>query len=224
LDRPENKLAGKTRMKSESTAFLLSFVLIGSTLAASKLADRGEPELLQIPLESISSSLAGWEAVSELPLSQRALDRLRPTEILSRVYRRNARRLQLFIAYYAQQRAGEAMHSPKQCLPGAGWEIWKYGSLVTPWNGSGVKINKYGVQKGTTRMLVFYWYQSGSSVIASEYQGKVLLVRDALFTGRTSGALVRFAIPDEPGAEQDGAMFAAALMGELERCFWRENP
>jgi hypothetical protein len=73
-------------------------------------------------------------------------------------------------------------------------------------------------------MLVFYWYQSGSSVIASEYQGKVLLVRDALFTGRTSGALVRFAIPDEPGAEQDGALFAAALMGEVARCFWREYP
>ena len=28
----------------------------------------------------------------------------------------------LFIAYYGSQRSGDALHSPKNCLPGAGWE------------------------------------------------------------------------------------------------------
>lgn len=208
-------------MNRTTLAFALTTVLLGSTLAASRLADYRVPEFLEAPLESIPPSLGGWEAVGEIPLTQRALDRLQPTEILSRVYRKDNRRMQLFIAYYAQQRAGEAMHSPKQCLPGTGWEIWKYGYQETPWNGTTVKINRYGVQKGTTRMLVFYWYQSGSRIIASELEGKVMLVKDALLERRTSGALVRFAVPDEPGAEQDGVHFAQALMAEVQRCFRR---
>ena len=59
----------------------------------------------------------------------RALD---PTSYLSRTYRKGSNDADLFIAFYAQQRAGESMHSPKHCLPGSGWEIWKHDSAPVP--------------------------------------------------------------------------------------------
>ncbi len=66
---------------------------------------------------------------------------------------------------------------------------------------------------------MFYWYQSGSRIVASEYLGKLLLARDAVLTGRTAGSIVRISVPDVPGADAEGSAFAAELIPEVERCF-----
>src|SRR5688500_6238885 len=94
------------------------------------------------------------------------------------------------------------MHSPKHCLPGSGWEIWKHDSSLVPINGTQVEVNKYSIQNAGTRMLMFYWYQSKNRIVANEYVGKVLLARDTLLTGRTGGSIARIVIMDKPGAEE----------------------
>jgi EpsI family protein len=33
----------------------------------------------------------------------------------------------LYIAYYNSQRKGEAVHSPRSCLPGGGWQMEDFG-------------------------------------------------------------------------------------------------
>jgi hypothetical protein len=53
--------------------------------------------------------------------------------------------------------------------------------------------------------------------------GKVLLAKDALFSGRTAGSLVRIVMPDKPGTPQQGVAFAAKLIPEVERCFGEAN-
>lgn len=208
-------------MKSGSGVYLATLAVLASTLAASRLSEHRVPEFLETPLSSVSEHLAGWQAAGALPLEGRALALLRPTDVLSRVYEKDGRRLQLFVSYYASQRAGETMHSPKQCLPGSGWQIWKQDTATVDFNGGRVTINKYGVQKAAQRMLVFYWYQSKNRILASEYLGKIFLVRDALLEGRTAGAMVRIALDDDPQASEEGLRFAAALMPQIQRCFPR---
>ena len=132
------------------------------------------------------------------------LQRLIPTSYLSREYQKGNLRLDLFISYYAQQRSGESMHSPKHCLPGSGWEIWQHGSALVPVGGQQITINKYSIQKETNRMLMFYWYQSPERILASEYSGKAYLVWDALTSGHTSGSIVRLSLPDGPGRRRRG--------------------
>ena len=111
------------------------------------------------------------------------------------------------------------MHSPKHCLPGAGWEIWGHDSATVLVNGNPVQINKYSIQNAGARMLMFYWYQSKGRIYASEYLGKVLLARDTILTGHTAGSIVRVIVPDRPGAAEDGAAFAASIIPEVQRCF-----
>jgi EpsI family protein len=113
------------------------------------------------------------------------------------------------------------MHSPKNCLPGSGWEIWKYDSAWIQTNTGKVKINKYSIENSGQRSLVFYWYQSKSRIIASEYLGKILLVQDALMDGRTAGSIVRIIVADVPGAAEEGASFAAKVIPQVQRCFGR---
>ena len=111
------------------------------------------------------------------------------------------------------------MHSPKHCLPGSGWEIWKHGSALVPVRGAQFEINRYSIQNSGTRMLMYYWYQSKTRIVASEYLGKLLLARDTIMTGQTAGSIVRITLPDTPAANQEAVAFASKLIPSVERCF-----
>ena len=202
-----------------SIPFAATAALLAGTLYVGSLTARRVPEPLIRALQDISPTIDGWKAVDEHKLDARVLKSLTPTDYLSRMYRRGESELDLFIAFYAQQRAGESMHSPKHCLPGSGWEIWRHGSSMIPVNGKAVEVNKYSIQNAGARMLMFYWYQSTSRIVASEYVGKVLLARDTILTGRTGGSIVRITVPDKPDAEQQAVAFASKLIPEVQRCF-----
>jgi EpsI family protein len=111
------------------------------------------------------------------------------------------------------------MHSPKHCLPGSGWEIWDYGSTEIATGGSDFKVNKYSIENSGDRRLVLYWYQSKGRIIASEYLGKVLLARDALFQNSTAGSIVRIIVPDQPGALDYARGFASDLIPQVQQSF-----
>jgi EpsI family protein len=201
--------------------FLITVLLLSATLVASRLSERRRSEYLAQPLENIDRQVAGWRAISDQTLGARVLKVLLPTSYLARTYQKGNRQLGLWIAFYAQQRAGEAMHSPKACLPGGGWEIWNYDSALIPVAGRQVRVNKYSIDNSGQRMLMFYWYQSRQRIIASEYLGKLLLVRDALVDGRTAGSIVRITIPDAAGASDEAVTFASGLIPQVDRCFGR---
>jgi EpsI family protein len=202
-----------------SFPFAATIVLLTGTLLISNIVGRRIAEPLVHPLEEISSAIEGWKAVDNKKLDARVLKALVPSNYLSRTYSKGESELDLFIAFYAQQRAGESMHSPKHCLPGSGWEIWRHDSSMVPVNGQSIEVNKYSIQNAGNRMVMFYWYQSTTRIVASEYVGKVLLARDTLLTGRTGGSIVRIIVPDKPDAERQVVAFAAKLIPEVQRCF-----
>jgi EpsI family protein len=193
-------------------------LLLGTTLLSGLTAHR-IPEPLAFPLDQIDSKIEGWTAGGDQTLPEPTLRALTPTAYLVRPYRKNQSQLELFIAYYAQQRAGESMHSPKHCLPGSGWEIWKHDSTLILVHGKQVQINKYSIRNAGQKMLMFYWYQSKTRIISNEYLGKILLAQDTLLSGHTAGSIIRIMLPDTPSASEEGVAFAARLIPQAERCF-----
>ena len=130
-------------------------------------------------------------------------------DYLSRVYYRSDRAaVGLYMGYYASQRQGDTIHSPLNCLPGAGWEPLSQGRLTianVDGRGNDITVNRYVVQKGLDRQLVLYWYQSHGRVVASEYTSKLYLIHDAIRLNRTDGSMVRVIAPIRHGATDDGA-------------------
>jgi EpsI family protein len=121
----------------------------------------------------------------------------------------------LYVAYYASQRQGDAIHSPLNCLPGTGWQpVTRERVRVTTGTSAGFSANRLVVQKGRVRQSVLYWYEGRGRRIASEYMNKLLLMADGIRQNRTDAALVRLTTPIEttPG-EAAGRLdaFAAAL-------------
>jgi EpsI family protein len=194
-------------------------VLLAATLTASKLTAHRRSDVLAQPLDSISRKIQGFVGTENPPLTAGVLHELKCSSYLSRTYVKPGIQADLFISYYAEQRAGESMHSPKHCLPGSGWEIWDYGKTEVQSNGRSFVVNKYSIANSGERKLVLYWYQSKGRIIASEYMGKLLLARDALFQNSTAASIVRIIVPDQQGALDYARRFASELIPQVQRSF-----
>jgi EpsI family protein len=118
----------------------------------------------------------------------------------------------LYVGYYDSQAQGRTIHSPKNCLPGAGWEPLSSGVATVRTAEGPLLVNRYLVQNGTSRALVLYWYQGRGRVAASEYSVKWDLLRDAATRGRSEEALVRIAVPVR--TTEEAALELAARVAE----------
>ncbi|MGH9476780.1 MAG: exosortase C-terminal domain/associated protein EpsI [Terriglobales bacterium] len=142
---------------------------------------------------------SAWNRVRSEQLDANTMSVLKANDYLLDDYRLhggplNGAAAQLFVAYYYNQSAGDAIHSPKNCLPGGGWEpvVNDRIPLGAPApNGKPGLVNRYVVENSGARDLVLYWYQAQGRIIASEYSGKFYLVWDAMRERRRDGAIVR---------------------------------
>ena len=175
---------------------------------------------IRVPLEQFPMQLSAWRGARAPDLDAKVLAILGVDEYLNRVYRMQAESpVGLYIGYYQSQREGDTMHSPMNCLPGAGWVPVKTGHLRVPVDTtpreavrsqpteSVIEINRYLVQKGGDSILVLYWYQSHGRVVASDYWSKFYMVMDALRTNRTDAALVRVIVPLSGSDESSEAKY-----------------
>jgi len=152
----------------------------------------------------------------------------RATAYLLRYYRPPAAAadsawLQLYIGYYDQQTQGRSVHSPKNCLPGAGWGALASETVVIETPRGPVTVNRYLVQREHERALVLYWYQGRGRVEASEYGVKLDLLRDAALQRRTEEAVVRVVVP-VTDSEARAFERAAGVARDVVPAMWRALP
>lgn len=196
-------------------------VLLGGTVCL-HATSHGEVVVARQPLEGLPNVIANWSG-SETPLDSQTLKVVAVTDYANRVYvSPDQLPVQVYIGYYASQRTGDTIHSPKNCLPGSGWDPIRAGYTTIPvTGGQQIKVNEYLIAQGLDRQLVFYWYQGRGHVIASEYWGKFWMIHDAITLDRTDGALVRLITPisgdGEAAAHARLEKFAQLLFPSLSK-------
>ncbi len=204
--------------------FVLAVVLIG--LTAILLQARGRTEIIpkHRPLSSFPPQLGNWEG-TEVALDKETLEVLGAGDFMERVYQDPDGKLpevDLFLAYFATQRAGDTIHSPQHCLPGAGWNPEQRTRITLALPGHGpFPANRYVISKAESRRLVLYWYWAHDRGVASEYWAKYYLVKDAIRMNRSDGALVRITISMFPGetpeaAQQRALSFTSLVVPHLD--------
>ena len=121
----------------------------------------------------------------------------------------------IYLGFYSSQTDGRTIHSPKNCLPGAGWEaLSSTTETIESATGELVEVNRYVLQNGDARALVLYWYQGRGRVAHNEYLVKWDLLRDAAVLRRTDEALVRIVVPIQE-SEDTAFAFAREIAGPL---------
>lgn len=129
----------------------------------------------------------------------------------------------LYVGYYERQTQGSTIHSPKNCLPGGGWEPLTQSTAVVQTPQGPVTVNRYLLQKGRQQALVLYWYQGRGRVEANEYAVKLDLLRDAALRRRSEEALVRVVVPVSNG-ETEALGLATRVAGTLVPTLQRALP
>jgi EpsI family protein len=189
-------------------------MLSGLILAAgvySGRAGRAEALAPRAPLVELPRAIGPWTGSIDVPLEQEVRDVLGVDDYINRTYVTAAGQpVNLYIGYYASQRQGDTIHSPQNCLPGAGWQPVEGGRVPLDVNGRQLTVNRYVIQKGLDRQVVLYWYQGRGRVIANEYANKFWLMLDAARLNRSDGALVRIVAPVLRSANGPKAADAAA--------------
>lgn len=120
----------------------------------------------------------------------------------------------VYVGYYAAQMRGKTIHSPKNCLPGSGWEALTSAPAVIATAAGPITVNRYLLKRGKEQALVLYWYQGRGRVEANEYRVKWDLLRDAAIKRRTDEALVRIVVPTTT-SEEEAFREAARVAAEL---------
>ncbi len=185
-------------MKGVSFRFIVAAALMAATAVILQAHSRNEFFPPRQPLSSLPLRLDGWQG-QDYSLDERTRDILGPGEFLVRDYENPTAPqppIGLFIAYFPSQKAGDTIHSPNHCLPGAGWvpTLRQVIQLSRP-DGSPFPVNRYVVSKAGERQLVLYWFQAHGREVASEYWAKYYLVADSIRLNRSDGALVRLMTP-----------------------------
>ena len=210
----ENKLGW---IRNRYTTILTAVLVVEATLFYA--ASRGERVPDGRPLASFPTEIAGWHLVRDFPIEQEIQDQLKADDIMNRVYTDPTSQagVNLFVAYFKTQRTGQSPHSPKNCLPGSGWEPTSTGFMEVPIEGQPqpIRINRYVVSHGDEKSVVLYWYQSQRRVIASEFAAKFWLVMDSIRYHRSDTALARVTVPVGNGGEARASAQGVAFVREM---------
>lgn len=176
-------------------------MLFGLGLVAVWSAGRQETAPLARPLRELPATIAGVPG-EERPLSDKEVQVVGVNDYLFRVFREDSlRAFSVYVGYYESQATGRTIHSPRNCLPGGGWQVVESGTQGLALRDERVTVNRYIIANGPVQALVLYWYQGRGRVSHSEYRVKWELLRDAAARGRTEEALVRVMVPILPSRE-----------------------
>ena len=181
---------------ADLSGFVPAVILAGGLAMLGLTHDQERPTPVK-PIASILDTVAGYtyDTISVDSNSARVAGM---DEYVNRVYLRDSTAaFSLYVGYYTYQTQGKSIHSPRNCLPGAGWEPVESATMpIASAQGTGARtMNKYILANQGNYAAVYYWYQGRGRIESNEYTVKLNLMRDAALYGRTEEALVRLVIP-----------------------------
>ena len=175
--------------------YILTIVILLIGAALNHYFSRPDISLPRKTLSEFPTVLGGWNAISDQRMDGGSIRILQVDDYILRNYRNSRGEIiGLYVGYYKSQREGKGIHSPRQCLPGAGWfpvSATVYQMAVPDHPPETVPVNKFVMGKGLDRQLFLFWYHGRGRIYASEYWNRIYLIWDGLTKKRTDGALVR---------------------------------
>jgi EpsI family protein len=197
-------------MKATVRVALSGALLVGGLLVM-QLRSSGEPVPIREPLDAFPEQVGRWQGQEGTIFDVDTLNVLKVKDYLVRRYvNPDGRSAWLYIGYWDTQRKGAQMHSPRNCLPGAGWEPLEATTvrIALPGHYGSIRVNQYLVQKDQDQQLVMYWYQAQGRAVTGEVAARVELVKNAITRNRTDGALVRLSSPIYGSVQETSDMLA----------------
>lgn len=188
-------------MLSHTRIIIVCIILVVTTVFLHAFSKGTEVPIKQA-LDTFPRTFGEWTCVGESQLSRTTKEMLGVDDYIDRNYQApNGRIINLYVSYFACME-GKGFHSPRNCMPGAGWDVASLKPLklyIRHSEGTPVVINQMTMQKGAKQQIVLYWYHCRGRIIHSEYMEKIYQVIDSIFKRRTDGSFIRIMAPLDKG-------------------------
>ena len=196
----------------------LAPVFVAAQILVVHVAASGEHPPAAPALAGFPAAFGPWKVFRADPVDAATAKELGADRLVSQTYLETptGSAASLLVAWFQTQREGARQpHSPKVCLPGAGWTPRVVDELTLDTAAGPIAVNRYVAEKDTQRAVVLYWYQTPRRVIAGEWAAKFWLAADAWRDKRTDTALVRVITWPAGGGDQAATAVAAGFARDL---------
>ena len=127
-------------MLARALTIVALMVATGAGVHRAAVAD---PSVTRTALNELPLDIAGWRGLAAVPWPDDVLAKLGVDDYVNRRYVRDGIPVSLYVGYYASQRSGDTIHSPQNCLPGAGWLAVDSGPQTIPLGSDRAIVARY---------------------------------------------------------------------------------
>ncbi|PWB76142.1 EpsI family protein [candidate division GN15 bacterium] len=197
-------------------AFLIMLALLLATFAFSAVLQFGRPATgRRIDVRQFPAAKGDWQART-LPIEQGVIAMLRPDVIFNALYSNAAgNRVDLFFSYFSGDNAQSGVHSPRNCMPGAGWTIERTEKRDIPFGNGVIPASRMYVRYETDNRVVDYFYITRHGETSNDYTRKLYTMIGALSFQPADVAFVRFIAADDPADISQLEAFESEFIGEI---------
>jgi len=206
FDSESSASSNNQQWQTKPPVIIFMATLLIAVVATTPFAERDNAPLVKKPMSSFPLALGKWKAnESRLPVS------IETVADASDYYYGDFRspdnkRVNLYIAYYEDQKLGAAPHSPTLCIPGDGWVIRSDTPIpLTARNGKTIYVSRLVMTKGDQSSIAYYWLKQGDKTFSAQFKARLDLIRFAITENRADAALVRLVAFVDSGESLDDA-------------------
>jgi len=164
------------------------------------------------PLSSFPTTVGEWRMSRDSQFDQKTLELLRPTDYMAKRYTRfDGAIVDLYIGYHDGASKAGPLHSPKNCLPGAGWFEASSRLVSIPLNEGFLNTVVAVYEQGLSKEIFIYWFQVGGKSVHNEYTLKLHEILNSIRYGRRDTAFIRISVPILTSSD-DAQQFAESFL------------
>ena len=194
FDTNEGSYSAKNQnWQTKPAVLFMIFSLIMAVIVSSPFFKREDAIVVSKTLSQFPTMLGQWRAnESRLPPTIEAVagaseyyygDFLSPSD---------NNKINLYIAYYQDQKQGAAPHSPKVCIPGDGWKITSDKPVsIKAKNGETHEVSRLVITKDKHTIITYYWLKQGKNIFRHQFMARLNLIWFAIKENRADAALIR---------------------------------
>ena len=197
-------------------AFLIMLALLVATFAFSAALHYGRPSMgHRINVAQFPLVKGDWKAQT-LPIEKGVIAMLRPDAIFDALYVNSSGvRVDLFFSYFSGDNAQSGVHSPRNCMPGAGWTIERTERHDIPVGAGIIPVSRMYVRYEADTRVVDYWYITRRGETSSDYSLKLFTMLSAISFQPADVAFIRFITADDPASLSQLEAFETEFIGDI---------
>lgn len=196
--------------------FLIILALLIATFAFAAVLQFGRPSSdRHIDIRQFPMAKGDWKAQT-LPIEKGVIAMLCPDAIFNALYANSSGdQVDLFFSYFAGENAQSGVHSPLNCMPGAGWTIERTERHDIPFGNGVIPASRMYVRYETETRVVDYWYITRRGETSNDYQRKLYTMLGALSFQPADVAFIRLISADDSAGLSQLGLFESQFTGEI---------